>query len=352
MGCTTSVVLLEGLRSILERNCGYIKGAAELGALEEEEETLSLRGSQLWNPTTALKEWSGWRHERTISHRFAELQDSGVSVRCSESRIRGKCVFTDLLWAPAAGGYGAATQYDSSSGCDQPGIELIIIDKSLNYHFLLVRCSAAGSGQQRDQRAQAGEQHAGPAGKAPQREMVDRVSSAVQAPAEIEAEVKPKIIEPLDYENVLLRGRTQIISDVLREHAASFPPNDFQMYAPNKNKKESKPPRQGRTLFSTCRRLLRKELTHCLSREGCAGAISGCGLIEPDSEEVPTAVVRTYIIIHLELQLHQNYKSDWHVATTSTRSIRLDFRQLPKHGLAGIPKGGVSNPVLVYIYGH
>ncbi|CAB1450630.1 unnamed protein product [Pleuronectes platessa] len=54
MGCTTSVVLLEGLRSILERNCGYIKGAAELGALEEEEETLSLRGSQLWNPTTAL----------------------------------------------------------------------------------------------------------------------------------------------------------------------------------------------------------------------------------------------------------------------------------------------------------
>ena len=54
MGCTTSVVLLEGLRSILERNCGYIKGAVELGALEEEEETLSLRGSQLWIPTTAL----------------------------------------------------------------------------------------------------------------------------------------------------------------------------------------------------------------------------------------------------------------------------------------------------------
>ncbi len=57
MGCTTSVVLLEGLRSILERNCGYIKGALELGAEEEEEEeeeTLSLRGSQLWVPTTAL----------------------------------------------------------------------------------------------------------------------------------------------------------------------------------------------------------------------------------------------------------------------------------------------------------
>lgn len=55
MGCTTSMVLLEGLRSILERNCGYIKGEVmEPGALEEEEEILILRGSQLWIPTTAL----------------------------------------------------------------------------------------------------------------------------------------------------------------------------------------------------------------------------------------------------------------------------------------------------------
>lgn len=55
MGCTTSMVLLEGLRSILDRNCGYIKGAViEHSALEEEEEILSLRGSQLWIPTTAL----------------------------------------------------------------------------------------------------------------------------------------------------------------------------------------------------------------------------------------------------------------------------------------------------------
>jgi len=54
MGCSTSVVLLEGLRSILERNCGYIKAAVGPGALEEDEDTLSLRGSQLWIPTTAL----------------------------------------------------------------------------------------------------------------------------------------------------------------------------------------------------------------------------------------------------------------------------------------------------------
>lgn len=54
MGCTTSVVVLQGLRSILERNCGYIKGAGDLGSQEEDEETLSLRGSELWMPTTAL----------------------------------------------------------------------------------------------------------------------------------------------------------------------------------------------------------------------------------------------------------------------------------------------------------
>lgn len=54
MGCTTSVVLLEGLRSILERNCSYVKGSLELAALEEEDETQSLWGAHLWMPTTAL----------------------------------------------------------------------------------------------------------------------------------------------------------------------------------------------------------------------------------------------------------------------------------------------------------
>lgn len=54
MGCTTSVVLLEVLRSILERNCGYIKGEVELVVLEEQVETSSLRGSQLWIPTSTL----------------------------------------------------------------------------------------------------------------------------------------------------------------------------------------------------------------------------------------------------------------------------------------------------------
>ncbi|XP_056226488.1 dedicator of cytokinesis protein 9 isoform X1 [Seriola aureovittata] len=150
MGCTTSVVLLEGLRSILERNCGYIKGTVELGSVEEEEETLSLRGSQLWIPTTAL--------------------------------------------------------------------------------------------------------------------------------------VKPKIIEPLDYENVLLQRKTQIISDVLRD-MLQFPTDDFQI---------STLRRQGRTLFSTVPETAEKEADSLFVQE----------------------CIKTY-------------KSDWHVVNYKYEEYSGDFRQLP-----------------------
>ncbi|KAM6958210.1 dedicator of cytokinesis protein 9-like isoform 4-T4 [Tautogolabrus adspersus] len=150
MGCTTSVVLLEGLRSILERNCGYIKGAVELGGLEEEEETVSLRGSQVWMPTTAL--------------------------------------------------------------------------------------------------------------------------------------VKPKIIEPLDYENVVLQRKTQIISDVLRD-MLQFPTDDFQI---------STLRRQGRTLFSTVPETAEKEAQSLFVQE----------------------CIKTY-------------KSDWHVVNYKYEEYSGDFRQLP-----------------------
>eukprot|EP00064_Thunnus_orientalis_P008905 superscaffoldBa00001093_g8928 len=187
MGCTTSVVLLEGLRSILERNCGYIKGAVELGVLEEEEETLSLRGSQLWMPTTAL----------------------------------------------------------------------------------------------------------GRAGKAPKREMVIESPQQYKSLAEIEAEVeagsqvaavKPKIIEPLDYENVIIQRKTQIISDVLRD-MLQFPPEDFQI---------STLRRQGRTLFSTVPETAEKE-AHSLFVQECI----------------------------------KTYKSDWHVVNYQYEEYSGDFRQLP-----------------------
>ncbi|XP_055361068.1 dedicator of cytokinesis protein 9 isoform X6 [Betta splendens] len=158
MGCTTSVVVLQGLRSILERNCGYIKGAVDLGSLEEEVETLSLRGSQLWIPTTAL--------------------------------------------------------------------------------------------------------------------------------------VKPKIIEPLDYENVVLQRKTQIISDVLRD-MLQFPADDFQI---------STLRRQGRTLFSTVPETAEKE-AHSLFVQECI----------------------------------KTYKSDWHVVSYKYEEYSGDFRQLPNSRLKILP---------------
>ena len=41
-------------------------------------------------------------------------------------------------------------------------------------------------------------------------------------------QVKPKVIEPLDYENVLVQRKTQILSDVLRD-MLQFPLEDFQV---------------------------------------------------------------------------------------------------------------------------
>lgn len=44
-------------------------------------------------------------------------------------------------------------------------------------------------------------------------------------------QVKPKVIEPLDYENVLVQRKTQILSDVLRD-MLQFPMEDFEVSFP------------------------------------------------------------------------------------------------------------------------
>lgn len=41
-------------------------------------------------------------------------------------------------------------------------------------------------------------------------------------------QAKPKLIEPLDYENVLVQKKTQILNDCLRE-VLLFPFDDFQV---------------------------------------------------------------------------------------------------------------------------
>ncbi|XP_017282313.1 dedicator of cytokinesis protein 9 isoform X4 [Kryptolebias marmoratus] len=133
----------------------------------------------------------------------------------------------------------------------------------------------------------------GRAGKAPKKEMVIESPQQYKSLAEIEAEVegvsqvavvKPKIIEPLDYENVLLQRKTQIISDVLRD-MLQFPTDDFQI---------STLRRQGRTLLSTVPETAEKE-AHSLFVQECI----------------------------------KTYKSDWHVVTYKYEEYSGDFRQLP-----------------------
>uniref|UniRef100_A0A3Q4M4S1 Dedicator of cytokinesis 9 n=1 Tax=Neolamprologus brichardi TaxID=32507 RepID=A0A3Q4M4S1_NEOBR len=97
-------------------------------------------------------------------------------------------------------------------------------------------------------------------------------------------QVKPKIIEPLDYENVLLQRKTEIISDVLRD-MLQFPTDDFQV---------RKVRRQGRTLFSTVPETAEKE-AHSLFVQECI----------------------------------TTYKSDWHVVNYKYDEYSGDFRQLP-----------------------
>lgn len=54
MGCTASVILFEGLRRVLLRNCGYVcKPELEAEEPEEEEDTLSRRESLAIIPPAA-----------------------------------------------------------------------------------------------------------------------------------------------------------------------------------------------------------------------------------------------------------------------------------------------------------
>ncbi|XP_066562845.1 dedicator of cytokinesis protein 9 isoform X6 [Amia ocellicauda] len=150
MGCTTSVILFEGLRTVIERNCGYIcKNAAEQNGPEQAEESVSRRESRIWPQS---------------------------------------------------------------------------------------------------------------------------------------ASAKPKIIEPLDYENVLVQRKTQILSDALRD-MLQFPLEDFQI---------STLRRQGRTLYPT--------------------------VPENAEKEAQSLFVQECI---------KTYNSDWHVVNYKYEDYSGDFRQLP-----------------------
>uniref|UniRef100_A0A672LY87 Dedicator of cytokinesis protein 9-like n=1 Tax=Sinocyclocheilus grahami TaxID=75366 RepID=A0A672LY87_SINGR len=96
--------------------------------------------------------------------------------------------------------------------------------------------------------------------------------------------VKPKVIEPLDYESVLVQRKTQILSDVLRD-MLQFPIDDFQI---------STLKRQGRTLYSSV----------------------------PDGAEKRASSL-------LVQECIKTYNSDWHVVNYKYEDYSGDFRQLP-----------------------
>uniref|UniRef100_A0A8C5ANT1 Dedicator of cytokinesis 9 n=1 Tax=Gadus morhua TaxID=8049 RepID=A0A8C5ANT1_GADMO len=112
-------------------------------------------------------------------------------------------------------------------------------------------------------------------------ELRQSVSEVVRTSALV---VKPKVIEPLDYENVLVQRKTQILSDVLRD-MLQFPLEDFQI---------STLRRQGRTVYPTV-------------PENAEGRAQSLFVQE---------CIRTY-------------NSDWHVVNYKYEDYSGDFRQIP-----------------------
>ncbi|CAM9204176.1 unnamed protein product [Lampetra planeri] len=123
----------------------------------------------------------------------------------------------------------------------------------------------------------------GRTGKSPKKEIVIESPQQYKGSAEAEVDavpqvlVKPKVIEPLDYENVLVQRKTQILSDVMRD-MLQFPLEDFE----------------GGTLYPT--------------------------VPENAEREAQSLFVQECI---------KTYKTDWHVVNYKYEDYSGDFRQLP-----------------------
>ncbi|XP_016364437.1 dedicator of cytokinesis protein 9-like isoform X8 [Sinocyclocheilus rhinocerous] len=132
----------------------------------------------------------------------------------------------------------------------------------------------------------------GRAGRAARKDAVCETPQQGRSLGEMEIEgetaapigVKPKVIEPLDYESVLVQRKTQILSDVLRD-MLQFPIDDFQI---------STLKRQGRTLYSSV----------------------------PDGAEKRASSL-------LVQECIKTYNSDWHVVNYKHEDYSGDFRHLP-----------------------
>uniref|UniRef100_A0A8B9QHK9 Dedicator of cytokinesis 9 n=1 Tax=Apteryx owenii TaxID=8824 RepID=A0A8B9QHK9_APTOW len=98
---------------------------------------------------------------------------------------------------------------------------------------------------------------------------------------------KPKLIEPIDYENVIVQRKTQILNDALREMLL-FPYDDFQT-----------------ALFKRQSRYIRSTVPENAEKEAQSLFVTEC--------------IKTY-------------NSDWHVVNYRYEDYSADFRQLPNKG--------------------
>ncbi|XP_074819085.1 dedicator of cytokinesis protein 9 isoform X14 [Natator depressus] len=126
-------------------------------------------------------------------------------------------------------------------------------------------------------------------------ELRQSVSEAVRGSVFV---AKPKLIEPIDYENVIVQKKTQILNDVLREMLL-FPYDDFQTALLK---------RQGRYICST--------------------------VPENAEKEAQTLFVTECI---------KTYNSDWHIVNYKYEDYSGEFRQLPN-------KGTKSEKLPVHVY--
>uniref|UniRef100_A0A8C8SQQ6 Dedicator of cytokinesis 9 n=1 Tax=Pelusios castaneus TaxID=367368 RepID=A0A8C8SQQ6_9SAUR len=126
-------------------------------------------------------------------------------------------------------------------------------------------------------------------------ELRQSVSEAVRSSVFV---AKPKLIEPIDYENVIVQKKTQILNDGLREMLL-FPYDDFQTTLLK---------RQGRYICST--------------------------VPENAEKEAQSLFVNECI---------KTYNSDWHVVNYKYEDYSGEFRQLPN-------KGTKSEKLPVHVY--
>ncbi|XP_070376164.1 dedicator of cytokinesis protein 9 isoform X7 [Equus asinus] len=118
---------------------------------------------------------------------------------------------------------------------------------------------------------------------------------------------KPKLIEPLDYENVIVQKKTQILNDCLREMLL-FPYDDFQVVRVGR----------GHRLTLGCLQASRPILeTAILRRQGRYK----CSTVPANAHEEAQSLFVTECI--------KTYNSDWHLVNYKYEDYSGEFRQLP-----------------------